>query len=132
MRRRLLPGAAFLCLIALPTAVHPAPLPEGGKKPGLVVRLQPIDELLANVRYLAGQINQEDLAKQMEGFIKSMAGPNGLEGIDTKRPIALYGNFGPNGFDSTAVLLVPVADEKAVLDLLQRFDIKAEKGKDDL
>src|SRR5262245_45522458 len=99
MRRRWLPGAALLCLIAVPAVAYPDSVAEQAKKPGLVVRVQSIDELLANVRYLAGLVGQEEQAKQIEGFLKSMAGPKGLEGIDTKRPIGLYGNFGPNGID---------------------------------
>jgi hypothetical protein len=133
MRRRLLAVVTFLCLAALPTSAWPAPAPApDGKRPGLVIRIQAIDELLANFKYLAAQAGQEEQAKQLEGLVKSMAGPKGLDGIDTKKPIALYGTVGPNGIDSTAVLLIPVADEQGVLDLLARFDIKAEKGKDGL
>lgn len=132
MRKCLLPGLAFLCLVALPAPARPAPDPGTATKPGLVLRVQPIDELLANARYLAGLVGQEEQARQFEGLIKSMAGPQGLDGLDTKRPLAFYGNVGPNGFDSTAVLMIPVADEKALLGLLERLEVKAEKGKDDL
>lgn len=134
MRNRLPALVAFCCLCALPATARPAPAPapDQGKKPGLLVRIQAIDDLLANFKYLAAQAGQEEYAKQLEGLVKSMAGPKGLDGIDTRKPITLYGSVGPNGIDSTAVLLIPVADEKALLDLLARFDIKAEKDKNDL
>jgi hypothetical protein len=133
MLKRILPGAALLCLAVLPSLARPAPVPiDKAGRPAVVVRVQAIDELLANLRYLAAQAGQEEQAKQFEGFIKSMAGPKGLDGIDTKRPLALYGNIGPNGIDSTAVLLIPVADEKALLDLFARFEAKVEKGKEGL
>jgi len=132
MRARLVPALALLCLIGVPTAAFAAPAPEDDKKakPAIVVQVQSIDELMANFKYLATLAGQEEVAKQFEGLLKSMTGPKGLEGIDTKRPIGLYGSIGPNLTDSTVVLLVPVADNKAVLDLLQRLNVKVEEGKD--
>jgi hypothetical protein len=131
MQRPLFSGAALVCLVALP-AVLPAAETLQAKKPTVVVRLQPIDELLANFRYLAGLVGQEEQARQIEGFLKSMAGPKGIEGIDTKRPLGVYSTVGAQVIDSTIVALVPVADEQALLDLLRRFEIKAEKGADGL
>src|SRR5262245_41752238 len=133
MIKRFLPSAAMLCLVLLPSLAQPAPVPDDkSARPGVVLRIQPIDELLANIRYLAAQAGQEEQAKQFEGLLKSMAGPKGLDGIDMKRPLAVYGNIGPNGIDSTVVALIPVADEKALLALLARFEVKAEEGKDGL
>lgn len=133
MKMRWLPGLALCCLVFVPAVARPAPAVEDkSARPGIVLRVQAIDELLANGRYLAGLVDQEEYAKQLEGFLKSMAGPDGLKGIDTKRPIGLYGNIGPNGIDSTVVMLVPIVDEKAVLDVLNQFQIKFDKDKDGL
>ena len=56
-----------------------------------------------------------------------MAGDKGLEGIDTKSPFGIYGSVGADGFDSSAVGMIPVANEKAFLDLLERLNLKPEK-----
>jgi hypothetical protein len=98
--------------------------------PTLIVRVQSFEQLLDNAKYLAALANQEEPFKQFEGLIKSMVGDKGLDGFDIKRPIALYGNLGGNLIDSSAVLMLPVSDEKGVLALLERFEIKPEKGLD--
>src|SRR5262249_10484649 len=87
--------------------------------PTLAVRLKSIDGRLADARYLAGLVGQEEQARQFQGILEGMAGPNGIvgTGIDTKRPIGLYGVVTPAGVDSYAALLVPVADEKAFVEL---------------
>jgi hypothetical protein len=46
--------------------------------------------------------------------------------------MGLYGTVGPAGVDSTAVALIPIADEKAALALLENLNLKAEKGEDDV
>jgi hypothetical protein len=99
-------------------------------RPAVVVRLAAIDNLVADLRYLTEVAGRDEEAKQFEGMVKNMIGPNGLEGIDTKKPICLYGWIGGSGLDSKAVFLVPIADEKAFLDLLDRLEVKAEKGDD--
>src|SRR5207244_4499255 len=48
----------------------------------------------------------------------------GLEGLDTTRPIGLFLHFNP---DPAGALLVPVAGEKAFLDLLERLDIRPDR-----
>jgi hypothetical protein len=127
MRLRLASLAALACLLAAAADARPADEPRG---PTLVVRLASIDDLIADLRFLAESAGQKDAAEQGEGFLKALIGPKGLEGIDTKKPIGLYGKVGPNGFDSEGVLLVPVADQKALLDLLERVNVtvKEEKG----
>jgi hypothetical protein len=72
------------------------------------------------------------LVALIEGMIKAKAGgPKGLEGIDAKRPMALYGMFGEGGIETGTVIgLVPIADEKAFLGLIENLGAKAEKDKD--
>jgi hypothetical protein len=131
MFRRFLPCAVLLALVALPTVARPA---ENKKAvtPGVIVRVQSLDDLVSNFRYLAGLVGREEEAKQLEGMLRSKAGgPKGLEGIDAKRPMALYGVFSEGGIEnSTAVALVPIADEKAFLGLIENLGYKAEKDKD--
>ncbi len=129
MFRRLIPLTALMALVALPSAARPDEK-AGPKAPGLVLRLASLDDLLADVRYLGDLVGRGEEAKQAEGFLKAKAGEKGLEGVDTKRPMALYGTFGPAGIDSTAVVVIPIADEKAFLALLANLDVKADKGDD--
>jgi hypothetical protein len=118
---------ALLGLVLSSRAAPPARAEEKADKPAVVVRLAAIDNLVADARYLTEVAGREEEARQLEGMIKQMTGPKGLEGIDTKQPWGLYGWVGSAGLDSRAVFLVPIADEKAFLDLLDRFNVKAEK-----
>lgn len=135
MLRRLLPVTALLAAVALPLVARAddkkaAQVEKAAAKadgPGLVVRIQSVEQLLENARYLAALVGREEEAKQMEGFLKAKAGPKGLEGIDMKRPMGLYANIGPNGLDSTAVALIPIADQKAFLGMLDNTGVKYEK-----
>lgn len=127
MRKYLFPPLALLCLLALPAAV-----PAEGKPaaPTVVVRIAPLDEVLADAHYLGGLADREELVKQLEGVIKTKTSPKGQAAIDTKRPLGFYGTVGAQGFDSTGVLLVPVTDEKAFVALLDSLNLKSERGKD--
>jgi hypothetical protein len=131
MPSRLLPCLALLGLLGLPAVAQPAD-EKAATTPGLVIRMQSLDELIGTAKFVAGLVGREEEAKQIEGLIKARAGEKGLEGIDMKRPFGAYATFGPNVIDSTAVLLVPITDEKAVLGLLENLNVKAEKGADDV
>jgi hypothetical protein len=124
-------GVALLALVALPERARPAD-EKKPTTPGIVVRVQSLDELMNNFRYLATLAGREEQAKQIEGFLKAKAGgPKGFEGIDAKRPWGLYATFGEGGLEtSTVVALIPIADEKAFLALIENLGAKAEKDKD--
>jgi hypothetical protein len=79
---------------------------------------------------VANLAGREEEAKQLQGLLTSRAGPKGLEGIDTKRPLGLYGSIDANVMESTAVVLVPISDEKAFLNLLEGFNFKVKKEAD--
>ena len=104
MLKRFLP-----CLVVLGLALPVRAADADNAGPTVVVRLQSIDQLLDNVKYLVKLADREEEAKQIEGLVKSMAGPKGIQGIDTKRPIGMYGKVGAAGIDSTVVVLIPVA-----------------------
>jgi hypothetical protein len=123
MRTRFLLLAAVL---ALPILARPAGAAED--KPTVVIRVNSLDSLTADARFVVTAAGREELADQIEGLLKAKTGPNGLEGIDTKRPLGLYGQLGPMGVDSKAVLLLPIADEKSFLDMLTRLDFGPEKA----
>jgi hypothetical protein len=136
MYRRLLPCVALLALVALPGVARPAddkkPDDKKAVTPGVVLRVGALDDLVSNFRYLAGLVGRDEEAKQFEGMLRAKAGgPKGLEGIDSKRPLAVYGVFGEGGLEnSTAVGLIPIADEKSFLGLVENLGAKAEKDKD--
>src|SRR5262249_7072432 len=118
-------------LLGLTLWPNPAPAAaEEATTPTLVVRLRSLDALFGDFQYVAGLAGREEEAKQLQGLLSSRAGPKGLEGIDTRRPLGLYGSLDANLMDSTAVLLLPISDEKAFLDLLEGFNYKAKKEGD--
>ncbi len=120
---------AGLGLVAAPSTAHAGADPTSFK-PTLVVQIQSIDVLFADVKHLASLAGREEEAKQFDGLIKSKIGPKGLDGIDTTRPVGLFGTIDANLTDSSIVLLVPIADEKAVLGLLENLNFKATKEDD--
>jgi hypothetical protein len=126
MRTRFL----FLASLLVPAALArpAAAADETPAKPTLVVRVSSLDSLVADARFVVTAAGRDDVAEQIEGLLKSKTGPSGLEGIDTKRPLGLYGQLSPKLADSQAVLLLPIADEKAFLDMLNRLDFPPEKA----
>jgi hypothetical protein len=125
--------AALLVLTAL------APIQAADKdtlksdKPAVMLRLAALDHLRGNLRYLGEVVGEGEKAKQLDELIKSKLGEKGLQGLDATKPIGAYGWIGQFGIDSKAVILVPVADKKAFLDLLSdTLDAKPEKDDDDV
>jgi hypothetical protein len=101
-------------------------------KPAVILRIAPFDKLMADARYLVEMAGQAEMAKQLDATIKSKIGDKGLEGIDPKKALGAYGWIGPAGIDSQIIALVPIADKKAFLDLLDRLSVKVEEGQDGL
>lgn len=126
MLRRSVSCAALLCLLVLPGLARPQEESQT-KAPGFVIRLQSLDDLIGNVKYVASLAGRGKDAKSIEGIFQKVA-----EGINTKKPIAIYGFFGPAGLDTNGVALIPITDEKAFLTLLETFNIKPEKDKEGL
>jgi hypothetical protein len=128
MCKRLLPLAVLVGLVAAPGVARPADadLPA---KPTVVIRLASVDNLLGDFSYLATLAGKEEQARQFDGLVRVMVGGK-VEGLDTKRPIYLYGAASSDLDASSGVVVLPITDEKPVLDLLERFNMKAEKGDD--
>jgi hypothetical protein len=100
--------------------------------PALEVRIRSVNDLLDKAEYLGDIVNQAETAKQGAAFVRGLADANkGIEGVDPSRPFGLYGSLTPNVVDSPVVLMIPVADEKAVLDLLTtRLSLDPKKADD--
>jgi hypothetical protein len=107
--------------------VAPARAAEEMNKPVFVVRLKSLDAMLSDAQYLAGLAGKGEEAKQGMAILKGMIGEKGLEGIDTKRPIGFYSGLTEGVVDSPMVVMVPVADEDAVMEVVKKFGVKAEK-----
>lgn len=102
------------------------------EKPTLLIRLASVDTLTAKGKYLAKLLDQADLFEQAEGFLKAFTGPRGIDGLDNKKPLGLYGRLGPNGLDSEVVILAPIADQDKFLTFLKKNGFPAEPGKEGL
>jgi hypothetical protein len=104
-----------------------------GAEPTLVLRLKSLDGIISDAKYLAGLAGQSDKAAEADAAIQALAGAKGLAGtgLDTSRPIAIYAIVGGGGLDSKGVVMLPIADEKAFMDMLTdlvgRFGVAGKK-----
>lgn len=107
-----------------------------GDEPSLLIRVQSVNDLMKSVKYIASLLS-EDQAEQIKQGISLIEGlidpKTGLEGIDTKNPIGFYATLTPEVTSSPVVALVPIADQKTVLEALKmRAKIEIKEGKDGL
>jgi hypothetical protein len=99
--------------------------------PTLVVKVRSIDGVIADVKYLAELAGQGAQAKQQIDGVLQKVLPKGFQGIDTHRPLGLYGTIDDSLQDSTGVILIPVSDEKAFVDLIEQVTHSKPKKEDD-
>jgi hypothetical protein len=127
MHIRRLPWLAPLALLALVALPAAAPAQEKPEPPALIVRVRSLENLFESGKLLFEAAGKGQVLKQIEDLIKSKAGPKGLAALDARRPLGLYARVGKDLSDLHAVLLVPVADEKGFLELLDALNLKSEK-----
>lgn len=101
-------------------------------QPTMVLRIQSVNKLQENLFFLAESVGKKEEARQVEGLLKLMTGPKGLEGIDPEKPFGFYGYLGANVVDSDLVVLVPIADEKTFLAMLVKLNLPVKKGEQDV
>src|SRR5262249_58335011 len=86
-RRRFMPRRSVLCLaLSCLTVLAATPVRAADAKPStptLVVRLEAVDDLLADLKHLAAFADRDDLVTQAEGLLRARGGAKGVEGIDT-------------------------------------------------
>lgn len=121
MRSRSLPLAALAGVLAFAGPLL------AQDKPTVVLRVASVDTLAAKGKYLAKLVDQGDLFDQVEGFLKAFTGPKGVEGLDTTKPLGLYGRLGPNGIDSQVVVLVPITDGDKFAEFMKKQNVPLEK-----
>ena len=88
MRRRFLPLVAIIGVMLAPCYVPT-------EEPTVIVRVPSVNQLMDNAKFFLTLLGQEEIGKQLEGFLKAQVGVKGLEGIDTKRPFGFYGTVAP-------------------------------------
>src|SRR5262245_57130722 len=77
-------------------------------EPSLLVRLKPLDGLIADVKYIAQLVGQGNGAEQLDGLIDAWVGDKGLagSGIDRTKPVVLYAIATPGGTDSPFAFMI--------------------------
>jgi hypothetical protein len=126
MRSRWLPWLPLLAVLALFAGPAPAPAQAKPETPTFVLRVRSLDTLFTSGQLLLEAVGKGQVLKQLDDIIKSKVGPKGLVGVDRRRPLGLYANVGKDITDLKAVLLVPISDEKAFLELLDGLNFKTE------
>src|SRR5229473_1388046 len=131
MVARMLTFFAVVMFVGAPAPVRAA---DDAKSttPTFVVRIDSINNLIENAKYLAELAGQKDKAEEGLSFVKATIESQKIDkAIDFSRPIGMYGKINAdNPQDSAGVLLLPMLDEKPLLDLLGSVGINPEKGDD--
>ena len=124
----------FLAVITVVGAPAPARSDDKAKDaaPSVVIRIDSIDNLIEHVKYLAELAGQKDKAEEGLGFFKATVESQKIDkAIDFSRPIGLYGKFNADDLTkSSGAILLPILDEKPLLDLLDQVGMTPEKGED--
>src|SRR5262249_7167837 len=119
MFARMLTFLTVVTLVGMPASARSADKAKEAT-PTIIVRVDSINNLLEDVKYLGELAGQKDKVEEVLGFVKTTVESQKIDkAIDFTRPMGMYGTINPdNPVDSSGVLLVPVGDEKALLDLL--------------
>lgn len=116
--RRILLSAMVVGLLAAMAGVVAAQ----EAKPVLTAAFAGYDEVLADIEYIGGLVDQPEMAKGLEAMLTMMTGGQGLDGLDKAKPwgAALYLTDGqPHGF-----AFVPVKDMKKLVGVLGALGIQ--------
>jgi len=115
MRHGLLAIAAMVLATTQARADDP-PLPP------IVFQMQPEALVLGSLRGAADMVGGEKGVKAFNKNLKEMFGEKGLEGLDINRPIVGYVVLAPKPQDITAVIALPITNEKDFLTLCDRLN----------
>jgi hypothetical protein len=124
-------------LLFAPAAIA-VPLPSGGGTsavPVLTVQAKSLDQLHDAFKTMAKNFFDEAVNERFEQKFLSKFDGKALKGIDTKKPVGLYGVVGAGllGGDfakSSMVIFVPVTNENDFIALLGNIELKPEKKGD--
>ncbi len=135
MKLYLLPVMALFCLPISEVRAAPAPTENNNAgRPTVVLRVKSIDDLLGSLKTTMKTFFPESQYKDFEREVLSELDPSKLKGVATNKPFGLYATLGegliqrPEDYSkSSAVALIPIADEKAFLELLAMTPFPPEK-----
>lgn len=124
MFRKWLPSLLIIgCIVAPLQAQEKA-------APTVLLRVKSFETLIENAKVIAKAVDQAEVGNQLDAMIKAQVGEKGLDGIDTKRAWGFYANVTPDLSDPSAVLMVPISNEKAFLEFLKNLNYPAKKDDD--
>jgi hypothetical protein len=95
--------------------------------PAIVFQTQPVGQVLNDIREGANLLGGDNGTKALNKEIKARLGDKGFEGLDVGQPIFGYVLLAPKPEDITAVVALPVTNEKAFLDLCERANHQTPK-----
>ena len=131
---RLVCRSAFAVAVLLVpiTSSLAAPIPKAGEVSLPVVTAQalPTGSLLEMVREFVRVLAGAEATAKMDEALKTSLGEKGLAGLDLLRPIGGYATLEGTPDQWWGVIVVPITEEKAFLDLLQRAKYDVESVKD--
>jgi len=98
--------------------------------PTVEVRVRSLNDLFDKAEYFGDVLNQAEAGKQAVAFVKNLGDDKkGIEGVDPTRPIGLYATLTKDVVDSPVILMIPLSDETAFLELLSgKLGIDPKKG----
>ncbi|GBD37368.1 hypothetical protein HRbin36_02499 [bacterium HR36] len=97
----------------------------------LVGTVRSANDVIDAVKYFATLVGREDIARQFEPFIDTLAGGKGLAGLERKVPFGLFMQSLPAPRQQPSfILFVPVSNEDAFLELLQALNAQVDKPND--
>jgi hypothetical protein len=132
MFTRLFRFAAIAACLVFPIASNAADPKTDA--PTVLVRIQSVNDLIKTGQYVATLLPDDgrEQVKQGLDFVKSLIDDaKGIEGIGVKNPIGMYATLTAELTSSPVVVLIPIADEKTVMDALKtRANVEPKKRDD--
>jgi hypothetical protein len=108
------------CVAGLALAPAVAWADDKAVAPLIQVRLKSLDRTLDDFKYFLTLAGQNGVAKQLEQMPGALL-PGGLDGIDTKKPWAVYGLLKEDQQASPVVVMIPVTSEENFVKMLAKL-----------
>jgi hypothetical protein len=105
--------------------------PQKSPEPTVIVYLRSIESVMEDGIYWLKATENESTVRELEEQVKPLlAGTKGALPFDLKKPLGAYVAVAEPITDSDIVLLIPVGDENAFMDLLTKLGVKLTKQED--
>lgn len=127
MSFRLLAAGLLALALAVPAF---ADEPKPSSAPAFALKVKSFEALLAAAKHVAAHAGKEAPINHLEGLLGAFKTDKGVGGIDPSKPWAAYGTVSGSVMASPVVILVPISDEAAFLNLLGAYNLKPKKDTD--